>query len=280
MESLVPVQDVSTALRCRMSESSTSLDGIKAVFLDLDGTIYLGSDLIEGAGSFLERLEERGIKRFFLSNNSSKSVSQYLEKLQALGIPATADEILLSTHDLISWLAENGINRAYLVGPDGMREMLESVGVSTDSDEPQYVILGYDTEITYEKLSTASIHLHRGVPMVASHPDVVCPSPDGGLPDTGAYMDLFEATTGVRPEHICGKPNAGMILHKVEELGLRPDQCAMVGDRLYTDIEMAERAGVHGVLVLSGEAKMQDLESAPQNPSIIVNSVAELCRGN
>ena len=96
MESLVPVQDVSTALRCRMSESSTSLDGIKAVFLDLDGTIYLGSDLIEGAESFLERLEERGIRRFFLSNNSSKSVSQYLEKLQALGIPATC---LLYTSD-------------------------------------------------------------------------------------------------------------------------------------------------------------------------------------
>ena len=277
---MVPVQDFSAALRCRMSESSASLDGIKAVFLDLDGTIYLGSTLIEGAQSFLERLEERGIMRFFLSNNSSKSVSQYLEKLQALGIPATADEVLLSTHDLISWLAENGIERSYLVGTDGMREMLESAGVSTDSDEPQYVILGYDTEITYEKLSTASIHLHRGVPMVASHPDVVCPSPDGGLPDTGAYMDLFEATTGVRPEHLCGKPNAGMILHKVEELGLRPDQCAMVGDRLYTDIEMAERAGVHGVLVLSGEATMQDLEAAPQNPSIVVNSVAELCRGN
>ena len=277
---MVPVQDFSAALRCRMSESSASLDGIKAVFLDLDGTIYLGSNLIEGAQSFLERLEEREIMRFFLSNNSSKSVSQYLEKLQALGIPATADEVLLSTHDLISWLAENGIGRSYLVGTDGMREMLESAGVSTDSDEPQYVILGYDTEITYEKLSTASIHLHRGVPMVASHPDVVCPSPDGGLPDTGAYMDLFEATTGVRPEHICGKPNAGMILHKVEELGLRPDQCAMVGDRLYTDIEMAERAGVHGVLVLSGEATMQDLEAAPQNPSIVVNSVDELCRGN
>ncbi len=277
---MVPVQDFSAALRCRMSESSASLDGIKAVFLDLDGTIYLGSNLIEGAQSFLERLEEREIMRFFLSNNSSKSVSQYLEKLQALDIPATADEVLLSTHDLISWLAENGIERSYLVGTDGMREMLESAGISTDSDEPQYVILGYDTEITYEKLSTASIHLHRGVPMVASHPDVVCPSPDGGLPDTGAYMDLFEATTGVRPEHICGKPNAGMILHKVEELGLRPDQCAMVGDRLYTDIEMAERAGVHGVLVLSGEATMQDLEAAPQNPSIVVNSVAELCRGN
>jgi len=261
-----------------MKETSDSLDGIKAVFLDLDGTIYLGSDLIEGAQSFLNRLEEKGIMRFFLSNNSSKSVGQYVEKLLGLGIPASADEILLSTHDLISWLSENSINQTYLVGTEGMREMLETVGIGTESEEPQYVVLGYDTEITYEKLSTASVHLHRGVPMVASHPDVVCPSPDGGLPDTGAYMDLFEATTGVRPEHVCGKPNAGMILHKVEELGLRPDQCAMVGDRLYTDMEMAKRAGVHGVLVLSGEATVGDLEVAPQNPSLVVGSVDELAR--
>ena len=91
-------------------------------------------------------------------------------------------------------------------------------------------------------------------------------------------MNLFEATTGVRPEHVCGKPNAGMILHKVEELGLRPDQCAMVGDRLYTDMEMAERAGVHGVLVLSGEATMEELEAAPQSPSIVLGSVDELVR--
>ena len=159
-----------------------------------------------------------------------------------------------------------------------MREMLESAGVNTESENPQYVVLGYDTEITYEKLSTASIHLHRGIPMVSSHPDVVCPSPDGGLPDTGAYMDLFEATTGVRPDHICGKRNQGMILHKVEELGLRPDQCAMIGDRLYTDMEMAERAGVNGVLVLSGEASIEDLEGAPQIPSLVVGSVDELAR--
>ena len=261
-----------------MAAKSASLDDMEVVFLDLDGTIYLGSNLIEGALSFLVRLEERGIRRFFLSNNSSKSVGQYLEKLRGLGIPASEDEILLSTHDLISWLSENGIDQTYLVGTEGMREMLESVGVATASENPQYVVLGYDTEITYEKLSTASIHLHKGVPMVASHPDIVCPSPDGGLPDTGAYMDLFEATTGVRPEHVCGKPNAGMILHKVQELGLRPDQCAMIGDRLYTDMEMAERAGVHGVLVLSGEATIEDLEKAPQRPSIVVGSVDELAR--
>ena len=159
-----------------------------------------------------------------------------------------------------------------------MRQMLEDAGVSTNSAEPQYVVLGYDTEITYEKLSTASVHLHIGVAMVASHPDTVCPSPDGGLPDTGAYMELFEATTGVRPEHVCGKPNAGMILHKIEELDLQPEQCAMVGDRLYTDMEMADRAGVHGILVLSGEATSADLGAAPQSPSLVVGSVNELAR--
>ena len=253
-----------------------SLDGIDAVFLDLDGTIYLGGSLIEGASEFLDRLENRGIRRFFLSNNSSKSVGQYLEKLDGMGIDANEEEVLLSTHDLIAWLSNEGVSDTFLVGTEGMREMLEENGISTNSKEPELVILGYDTEISYDKLSTASVHLHNGVPMVASHPDMVCPSPDGGLPDTGAYMALFEATTGVRPKHICGKPNKGMILHKIKELGLETASCAMVGDRLYTDMEMAERAGVHGILVLSGEATRNDLENSGLNPSLVVESVSSL----
>ena len=253
-----------------------SLNGIKAVFLDLDGTIYLSNELIDGAVEFLTRCQERGVQRFFLSNNSSKSVSEYLAKLHGLGIPAQENDVLLSTHDLISWLGKEGVCETYVVGTGGMCSMLEEVGVSTRSEEPQYVVLGYDTQVDYEKLATASIHLHNGVPLVASHPDMVCPSPDGGLPDVGAYLALFKATTGVEPTHICGKPNAGMILHKIEELGLQPSECAMVGDRLYTDMEMAARAGVIGVLVLSGEATLGDLETAPQTPDVIVNSVAEL----
>ena len=253
-----------------------SLDGIEAVFLDLDGTIYLGDSLIEGSSQFLVRLEEKGVMRFFLSNNSSKSVDQYLQKLRGMGIVSEEGEILLSSHDLISWLTKKGVTDTYVVGTRGLRDMLENSGFATASDTPEYVVLGYDTEINYEKLATASIHLHNGIPMVASHPDMVCPSPDGGLPDTGAYMALFEATTGVRPEHVCGKPNRGMILHKIEQLGLDPANCAMVGDRLYTDMEMAERAGVHGILVLSGEATMDDLEGSNLNPSLVVDSVSSL----
>ena len=253
-----------------------SLDGIKAIFLDLDGTIYLGGELIEGALEFLNRCEQKGVQRFFLSNNSSKSVNQYVSKLNDLGIPAQSKDVLLSTHNLISWLTKKGTTETYLVGTEGMRSMLEDVGIITHSKQPQYVVLGYDTEINYEKLTTASIHLHNGVPLVASHPDVVCPSPNGGLPDVGAYLSLFEATCGIKPSHICGKPNAEMILHKIEEMGLQPSECAMVGDRLYTDIEMAERAGVVAVLVLSGEATLDDLETVPQKPNVIVKSVADL----
>jgi len=256
------------------------LEEIDAVFLDLDGTIYLGGELIPGALDFLERCNEKGIKRFFLSNNSSRSVKQYLKKLHNFGIPAEEEDVLLSTHDLLSWLAKNNITQTWLIGTEGMREMLEERGITTNSENPEYVVLGYDTEINYEKISIASIHMHAGVPLVASHPDMVCPSPDGGLPDVGAYLAMLKVTTGVDPEHITGKPNAGMILHKIEELGLLPERCAMVGDRLYTDIAMANRAGCIGVLVLSGEATMEDVveleDGAEQCPHIIVNSVAEL----
>ena len=258
------------------------LKEIDAVFLDLDGTIYLGGELIEGALDFLARCDEKGVKRYFLSNNSSRSVKQYVKKLQTFGIPAEEDDVLLSTHDLLSWLDANNITKTWLIGTEGMREMLEEKGIETESEEPQYVVLGYDTEISYNKISQASIFMHAGVPLVASHPDMVCPTPGGGLPDVGAYLAMLKVTTGVDPEHISGKPNAGMILHKIEALGLDPARCAMVGDRLYTDLAMATRAGCVGVLVLSGEATMDDVneleEGAEQQPTVIVKSVDELLR--
>jgi HAD superfamily hydrolase (TIGR01450 family) len=205
-----------------------------------------------------------------------------VKKLQAFGIPAEEEDVLLSTHDLLSWLGANNITKTWLIGTEGMREMLEEKGIETESEEPQYVVLGYDTEISYNKISQASIFMHAGVPLVASHPDMVCPSPDGGLPDVGAYLAMLKVTTGVDPEHISGKPNAGMILHKIEALGLDPARCAMVGDRLYTDLAMATRAGCVGVLVLSGEATMDDVneleEGAEQQPTVIVKSVDELLR--
>ncbi len=254
------------------------LEGVKAVFLDLDGTIYLGENLIPGALEFLSRCEDKGVLRYFLSNNSSRSVQQYVSKLQNMNIPCNADDVLLSTHDLLSWLQKKGVTKTWAIATRGMCDMMESAGISTRDDDPEYVVLGYDTEVTYDKISTASIHMHRGVPLIASHPDMVCPSPDGGLPDVGAYLAMLKATTGKDPVHITGKPNPGMIVHKIEELGLDPSECAMVGDRLYTDMEMAIKAGCVSVLVLSGEATVADLDNSGKNVTVVVESVDSLLR--
>ena len=256
----------------------SSLAGVEAVFLDLDGTIYLGGDLIPGALDFLSRCDEQGVKRFFLSNNSSRSVAQYVAKLEKMGIPCATEDILLSTHDLLAWLSNEGVTRTWAIATAGMCQMMEDAGISTRDDNPQYVVLGYDTEINYEKISVGSIHMHKGVPLVASHPDFVCPSPDGGLPDVGAYLAMLKATTGHDPMHITGKPNPGMIMHKIEELGLHPKQCAMVGDRLYTDMEMAIQAGCVSVLVLSGEATLDDLKDSGKEVGVVVESVDDLLR--
>jgi len=254
------------------------LSEIDAVFLDLDGTIYLGGDLIPGALEFLSRCDSRGVQRFFLSNNSSRSVEQYVGKLKGLGIPCRDDDVLLSTHDLLSWLNANNVTRTFAIATKGMCEMLEAEGITTQDLNPQYIVLGYDTEINYDKLQISSIHLHRGVPLVASHPDLVCPSPDGGLPDVGAYLALLKTTTGVDPVHVSGKPNPSMILHKIEELGLKPERCAMVGDRLYTDMAMAIAVGCVSILVLSGEATREDLSESNYDVDLVVDSVDELLR--
>lgn len=262
-----------------MIKLNFELEGIEAVFMDLDGTLYLGGNLIEGVNDFLDRLDKRGIKKYYLSNNSSRSKKDYLEKLTNFGIEAEISEILLSTDDLLEWLTSNNYTEIYTIGTNSMCEMLEEKGIKTYSENPEIVVLGYDTEINYEKLSKASILLHKGIPLVASHPDTVCPSPDGGLPDVGAYLSLLEATTGVKPIHICGKPNPGMLNHKIMELGLEAQQVAMIGDRLYTDMEMANRVGCLSVLVLSGEATKEDAENSPQKIDVMVDSVSSLIIG-
>lgn len=257
---------------------TVDLDGIDAVFLDLDGTLHMGWEPIPGVHAFLERLERAGIARRFLSNNSSKSVDAYVERLSAIGIAATPDEVLLSTHGLLAGLAERGVTRIWLVGTASMGEMVQAAGIEPWSEDPQLVIVGYDTEVTYEKLATASIHLHRGVGLVASHPDLVCPSPDGGLPDAGAYLALLETTTGVAPEQIYGKPDASMLGPALASLSLTaaPERTAMVGDRLYTDMALARNTGCRGILVLTGEATRAEAEAQPVPPDLVVASVADL----
>ena len=250
--------------------------GMKIVLLDLDGTIHLGGMPIPGAVDFIQRCHENGIKTIFLSNNSSRSVNEYVVKLNSMGIDACADDILLSTHDCIQWLKMKKWTKVYSLGTKSMKEMMVENGIECLEDGVDCVVLGYDTELTYEKLSKATSLIHQNIPLVATHPDIVCPSPDGGLPDVGAILKMIELTTGVQPTIITGKPRSEMILTRLEIEGVKPSNVAMIGDRLYTDMEMARSSGVVSILVLTGEATQEDVDKYSWTPDFIVNSGGDI----
>ncbi len=248
----------------------------KLVFFDLDGTLYLSDRLIEGTKELLEKMRKKGVSYYFLSNNSSRSKSDYVHKLGQLGIVASEGQIILSTDGLVAFLKENEVQDVFLVGTRSMEEALTAAGINTRSTNPEYVVLGYDTEINYEKIRIATLHLVNGVDLLATHCDLVCPTPEGPVPDIGSVLAMFKAATGVKPDRVFGKPNVEMVEHVIAREGVPLDQVVIVGDRLYTDMEMARRLKCRGVLVLSGDTHHNDLQACTQCPDLVVRSVAEL----
>jgi len=248
----------------------------KVVFLDLDGTIYMGDALIPGAKEFLDHLEDRGIFYYFLSNNSSRSKSDYVKKLSALGIRAGEERILLSTDGVIAYLIERNTKEVYVVGTKSMKQMFLDAGFDIDSLNPSFVVLGFDTELTYEKLKTAALFIQKGIELIATHPDFVCPTPEGFIPDTGAMLALFEKATNKKPLKIFGKPNPEMITHILKKHNISSEDVVMIGDRIYTDMELARRVPCDSILVLSGETKKEDIASVEEQPTLVVDSVADL----
>ena len=237
--------------------------------------LLLGWEPIDGAVDAIEIIRESGKEVRFLSNNSSKSASQYCEKLHSIGIQVELHEIILSTHGLIDALIEEKIKDIFLVGTKEMAEMIHGAGIHTDGVVPEIVVLGYDTELTYDKLAKASLHLQKGVPLWASHPDLVCPSPEGDLPDVGSILTLFETSCGVTPSRVCGKPNLSMVKSALSKENCSPQEAAMIGDRISTDLELARVSGMRSILVLSGEAKQSDVEALPKHmlPDLTVESL-------
>jgi len=253
-----------------------SLKKKKIVFLDLDGTVYLGNHLIDGSAQFLGFLEQNKVPHCFLSNNSSRSKRAYVEKLSRLGISAHEEQIILSTDGVIEFLKSKQINDAYIVGTRSMKQMFYDAGIHPESRRPKYVVIGYDTELTYEKLRKASLFLLNKAQLIATHCDVVCPTPEGPVPDAGSMLALFEKATGRQPAKIFGKPNPEMIGHILKKQNASPKDTVIMGDRIYTDMELANRIGCDFVLVLSGETKPADVEKLARKPALIVNNLGEI----
>lgn len=256
---------------------SDKLFGCRAIFSDIDGTLAMGDNVFPGAPEFIQRMRDIGRKVYFLTNNSSRSKADYVKKLAKLTIPAEEEDIIISTDGLIDLLLSKGITRVFCVGTESMKAQMKESGIEHTEGDPQAVAVGYDTELTYAKLRRACALIHTGMDYYVSHPDVVCPSPEGPMPDAGTFIRMIEMTTGRSPRAVLGKPNAGMLSHLVGPV-YEPDECAMIGDRLYTDKALADNLGMRFICVLSGETKKKDLEALKKEelPAIIVDSVADL----
>jgi HAD superfamily hydrolase (TIGR01450 family) len=259
------------------------LQKISHVALDMDGTIYRGGTLFPFTNPFLAKLSELGIGFSFLTNNSSKSTADYVRHLDKIGVSTSADQMYTSTQASIEFLRETmpTAQRLFVLGTSSMRSEIESAGFTvtedTASDEPDAVLVGFDTDLRYSRLCRAAYWIKSGKPFLASHPDRICPTDEPTvLVDCGAICAALREATGREPDAVLGKPDPRMLHGLLRRRGLTPENLAMVGDRLYTDVEMARRAGCLGVLVLTGEATSDDVAQHPSPVDLVVADLEEL----
>lgn len=250
----------------------STLDKIKFFILDMDGTIYLEQNILAGSLDFLDRLKKTDRDYIFLTNNSSKNRSDYKQKLAQMEIEVEPEKIINSGEITASYLADQGERkgkRIYLLGTESLAEEMKRFGHTIVNQEKNikekpetvdYVVLGFDKTLSYQKLWDAHQLIIEGVNYVATHPDLVCPLSGGRTqPDTGAMIELLAASTGKRPL-VVGKPAQLTVEYILDRFNLKKSELAMVGDRLYTDMRMAHDAGITGILVLSGETKAEDIK--------------------
>lgn len=253
------------------------LKEIKCFMLDMDGTFYLGDRLLPGSLDFLETLRKTGRSALFVTNNSSKSSEMYIRKLQKMGVTEPFLKVLTSGQAAGQYALANfkGKN-AFLLGNSMLKGELTRMGVLIDNDNPDYVLIGYDTTLDYDKMTQVCDYIRHGMPYIATHPDLNCPTEHGYAPDIGAIIAFIKASTGREPDVILGKPYAGIVQEALRMTGLQKQELAMVGDRLYTDIATGVNFGMTSILVLTGEARMGDLEESEVQPHLIFDRLSSM----
>ena len=237
--------------------------------LDMDGTLYLDDDLFPGTIPFLRRIREKGGRYLFLTNNSSRGVEGYIEKLRRLGIESAPGDYLTSVDATVRYLRETLPGKTcYVFGTDSFLAQLDGAGipVTRDREQAEVLLCGFDTELTFQKLEDACILLNRGVPFVATNPDWVCPTWYGSVPDCGSVCRMLTTATGRTPRFL-GKPQPDMAVLAMARTGFAPEQTVLLGDRLYTDVACGVNAGIDTVFVLSGEGVAADREKYGVQPT-------------
>jgi HAD superfamily hydrolase (TIGR01450 family) len=254
-----------------------SLGRIRHVVLDLDGTLYRGDRLIPTTLPFLDRLRRLGIGRTFLTNNTSRSKADYVAKLGRLGIAAAEADIYTPADSAIAYLRDHlpGVTSIAVVGTPSLVAEFERAGFAVGWDDPGAVVVGFDTTLTYDRLCRAAYWMREGRPFLATHPDLVCPTDEPTvLVDCGSICACLTAATGRRPL-VFGKPDPSIVRDLCGRLGLAPAELAVVGDRVYTDVALAQKAGALAVLVLTGEATAAAAAALDVPPDLVVADVGE-----
>ncbi len=248
---------------------------IDCFLLDLDGTVYFGDRLIDGAKDGIERMK-KSKRVIFLTNNSSATRDHYVKKLTGMGIDVTEDDVYTSANATRDWLKTNRPNaKLYIVASPEVQAEFEEAGLYTRSDKPDTVLLTFDKTLDYQKLVKSCDLIKKGAFYIATHPDMTCPVDGGDLPDIGSFMLLIEGTTGKRPDLICGKPYGIMAECIAKMTGVPLSRTAMIGDRLSTDMLFAVNNGIRSVLTLTGETSREDHLKSGMKVDKIIDSIAE-----
>lgn len=252
---------------------------IKLYLFDLDGTLYLGDKIFDFTPELLRSIRENNAEYMFMTNNSSKSVNDYIKKLEKLGIKAEYNDFITSSQ-ATAWYLKNNYQNAklYVCGTESLKDELRLNGftVTDNTDCAECIVMGFDTELTFKKLYDVSLMLStRDIPYIATNPDYVCPTEFGSVPDCGSVCDMIFNSTQKRPEFI-GKLSPLMPKLAMEMRGVKKYETAVVGDRIYTDIKSGINAGCKTVLVMSGETTYEILNRSDYKPDIVLKSCKEI----
>lgn len=253
---------------------------IRLYLFDMDGTLYLGNRLYDFTLELLHSIKSTGRRYLFMTNNSSKSVEDYIKKLAMLGITATREDFITSSQATAYYLKEHYPNhRLYVCGTNSLKKELEQEGfiVTEKLEEVDCIVMGFDTELTFKKLEDVSRLLltRENLPYIATNPDYVCPTEFGSVPDCGSVCDMIFNATGKRPV-VIGKPSPLMPQLAMSRYGFSKEETAVVGDRIYTDVKSGLNAGITGILVLSGETTPEILAKSEEKPHLVLKDASAI----
>jgi 4-nitrophenyl phosphatase len=268
-----------------VARPETILQGIRHLIIDMDGVLWRGDEPMEHLQPFFGLLHEQSIDYILATNNSSRTPEQFTSKLAHFCVQVAPEAILTSSQVAAAYLAGEAPQGAlvYAIGGDGLRRALEMQGlklVAQDAESADYVVVGWDTRLTWDKLATAALLIHQGAGFVGTNPDVSYPTERGPAPGNGAQLAALQTTTGISPI-VTGKPEPPMYEEAMRRMGARPGTTAVIGDRLDTDIAGGVRLGLTTVLVLSGIASENDVGSSPIKPDVVctdIGAVMDLIR--